>query len=68
MGMNIEGRLVEALVEARMGRGRWRRGGGAGFGHHADGVFERLTLVAEPDPDHLPLVAQLLCQGRDLGA
>lgn len=56
------------LVDARMGWGRRRRGAGASLGHHADGVFERLPLVAEPDPDHLPLVAQLFCQGRDLGA
>lgn len=56
------------LVDARMGWWRRRGGAGAGLGHHADGVFERLTLVAEPDSDHLALVAQLLSQGRDLSA
>lgn len=56
------------LVDAGMGGRRRGRGGGAGLSHHADGVFKRLTLVAEPDPDHLPFVAQLLCQGRDLCA
>lgn len=38
------------------------------FGHHSDGVLERLPLVTEPYSDDFALVAELVCQTSDFSA
>lgn len=63
-------RLVELPEEGVDGGVGWWLGGqmvgatevwrGHRLGHHAHRVLERLALVAEPDANHFPLVAQLM--------